>query len=172
MTVTGAVLGSGLGFIGRRLITGDVRTVALGLVSVSGVPAGICDLLHTRWRPIQCERETPKRWVEEGPRRWAIKNGIALGCGAASRLGYWLWYVVPLGALLGGPLFGSLIYGAYGLTRSAGIWLLLLTPAAADPEWVVTEVLGRAGAARSVAGAVLVFVGAFMAGAFARGSLA
>jgi hypothetical protein len=95
-------------------------------------------------------------------------------CGPSPRC-YWLWYVVPLGALLGGTLFGSLIYGAYGLTRNAGIWLLLLlllTPAAADPEWVVTEVLGRAGAARSVAGAVLVFVGAFTAGAFARGSLA
>lgn len=56
-----------------------------------------------------------------------MRNGAALGIGATSRVGFWLWYLIPVGALLvGSPIFGGLVYGAYGFVRGWTVWLLLL----------------------------------------------
>jgi hypothetical protein len=44
-----------------------------------------------------------------------------------SRVGFWLWYVVPVGAfLIGDALFGALLYGMYGLTRGAAVFAIIL----------------------------------------------
>jgi hypothetical protein len=57
---------------------------------------------------------------------WGAKNGLTLGCGAFSRVGFWLWYAVPAGALLTAtPVLGALLYGTYGLVRGLGPWGLV-----------------------------------------------
>jgi hypothetical protein len=87
----------------------------LGLAAVGGR-----ELVSRRLvPPPQLDRETAVGWLELGPYRWAVRNGAALGLGATSRLGYWLWYLVPVGAFAAGtPLLGAVVYGAYGLVRS------------------------------------------------------
>jgi hypothetical protein len=88
---------------------------------------GVLELLGRRTRPPQLDCETPRDWLRKGPLRWAIRNGLALGFGATSRIGFFLWYVVPLGALLSGcPVLGAIIYGTYGLVRGLAAPLILL----------------------------------------------
>lgn len=78
--------------------------------------------------PLQCDRETPQRWVRQGAVPWAVKNGAALGFGGFTRLGFALWYAIPAGAvLLGSPAAGAVLWGLYGLLRASGalaIWLV------------------------------------------------
>jgi hypothetical protein len=69
--------------------------------------------------------------MHRGPLGWATRNGLALGIGATSRIGFWLWYVMPVTALLSAsPLAGAAIYGLYGALRAGGVWVLLLAPTA------------------------------------------
>jgi hypothetical protein len=76
---------------------------------------------------LQFDCETPQRWINKGAWRWATRNGLTLGFGATSRIGFWLWYVIPLGAfLLGDPLASAVIYGTYGLVRALGAVVILL----------------------------------------------
>ena len=35
-----------------------------------------------------------------------------------TRIGYWLWYAVPVICVLTGLLLGALMYGVYGLVRT------------------------------------------------------
>jgi hypothetical protein len=80
-----------------------------------------------RIQPLQFDCETPQRCVNKGALRWTIRNGLTLGFGATSRIGFWLWYVIPLGAfLIGDPVVGAAIYGTYGLVRALGATLILL----------------------------------------------
>lgn len=97
------------------------------VAAVLAVAVGALDLGSRHLPVIQCDRETSQRWMRTDPLRWATRNGAALGIGATSRIGFWLWYLVPVSALLvGNPLLGGLIYGAYGFVRSWSVWLLLL----------------------------------------------
>ena len=65
--------------------------------------------------------------MQNGPLWWAIRNGVTLGFGATSRIGFLLWYVVPIGALLfGSPALGAAIYGTYELVRGAAAPAILL----------------------------------------------
>lgn len=44
-----------------------------------------------------------------------------------SRIGFWLWYIVPLTAVLSGqPALGLAIYGLYGAARGVAVWGLLV----------------------------------------------
>lgn len=105
---TRVVLGTALGAVGAGL-------------GIAGVAGGVR-------RPLQCDRETPKAWVDRGPVLWPALNGVALGVGATTRLGFWLWYSIPAGCvLLASPAAGAAIWGTYGCVRtgSAGaIWLV------------------------------------------------
>lgn len=75
---------------------------------------------------LEIKRETPQQWLEGGALRWAAVNGAALGIGATSRIGFWLWYVIPLGAfLLGDPSLSGMIVGVYGATRGFAAWLAI-----------------------------------------------
>lgn len=60
---------------------------------------------------------------------WAIRNGASLGLGFTSRLGFWIWYLIPASSfLLGEPLLGAALYGLYGAVRSIAVWLFLKPP--------------------------------------------
>lgn len=150
----GAVLGAlgGLLPLGSRLAAGSI-------LAVVAVVVGGLESLGRRIQPPQFDCETPQRWVHKGPLRWAVQNGLALGFGATSRIGFWLWYAIPLGAfLVGDPRLGAVVYGAYGLVRGLGAVLILLVMLGSkrDPsDWLI----GRYGAARALASGQLIFLG-------------
>ncbi|HEV3000934.1 MAG TPA: hypothetical protein VGW75_09375 [Solirubrobacteraceae bacterium] len=141
-TFTGAAAGAARSALGA-LIPADGRAAAGSLLAIAGVVLGLAGLLGRALRPaLQCDRETPQRWVHEGRVQWAVKNGAALGFGAGTRLGFVLWYAVPAGALLiGNPAAGAAVYGAYGLARAGGagaIWLAARRSGDFDPllDWL------------------------------------
>lgn len=124
-SVTGVFVGTVLGFIGSRL-PDSIRLAASSVLGIVAVGIAITELSGHRVRPIQCNRETPKNWVTAGPLRWAIRNGSALGCGATTRIGYWLWYVIPVSSLLiGDEPSGAALYGLYGASRGLALWVML-----------------------------------------------
>jgi hypothetical protein len=91
--------------------------------------------------------------------RWAIRNGLALGFGATSRIGFRLWYVVPLGAfLIGDPGAGSTIYGTYALVRALGAPVLPLGMTRLETD-ISDRLIEGYGAARVLAAGQLVFLG-------------
>ncbi len=123
--LAGGVAGALLGMAGGHLST-RLRLAGAGLLAIPAIALGGWDLARAHLRPLQCDRETPQRWMCAGALRWACRNGATLGLGATTRLGFWLWYVIPLGALLAGrPALGIAIYGGYGLVRGGAVWALL-----------------------------------------------
>jgi hypothetical protein len=119
---TGALLGAA----GSAIPLNERVAIASGLALMT-VVLGVAGAFGRMTRPLQCDRETPRRWIDLGPVRWAVRNGLTLGFGATTRIGFVLWYVVGIGAALTGTwLAGALIYGAYGLTRGAGAWAAIL----------------------------------------------
>lgn len=126
------------------LLSQDFRAAMASLLAVGAIIMGGLELGGCRIRILQCDRETPQRWVHKGALRWAAQNGLALGCGATSRLGFWLWYSVPAGALLvGRPELGAAIYGTYGLIRGMAVWIIILTmthsPKIDFADWLITR---------------------------------
>lgn len=105
----GAIVGliGGMAGLPVRAATGAVGTILLIV------------LPHVRrLRVIQINRETSQALLELGPIRWGIFNGALLGAGFTSRLGTWLWYVVPMTCfVVGAPLAGAVIWGVYAVTR-------------------------------------------------------
>jgi hypothetical protein len=152
--VTGAVLGA----VGS-LLPLDFRLAAGSILAVIAIAVGGLEFFGRRVQLPQFDCETPQRWVHRGPLRWATRNGLTLGFGATSRIGFWLWYVVPLGAfLLGDPRLGAIIYGTYGLVRALGavfIFLGMLRFKVDISDWLIE----RYGAARVLAAGQLVFLG-------------
>ena len=74
--------------------------------------------LLARDRLLQVNRETEQNLLSKGPFTWALANGFLLGLGFTSRIGYWIWYLIPLGCfVLGSPAHGAVIWGTYGCTR-------------------------------------------------------
>lgn len=89
----------------------------------------------------QWNRETPQAWLQYGAVRWSIVNGLALGSGLFSRIGFLGWYLIPLACLAyGNPLAGALIFGTYGLMRGSLIWPMLVILARASAQ---TDFSGR-----------------------------
>jgi hypothetical protein len=69
---------------------------------------------------LQRDVETPQGLMSAGPIVWAAGNGALLGVAVTSRIGFWAWYVLPLGLLyLARPDWGLLIGGTYGFVRLA-----------------------------------------------------
>jgi hypothetical protein len=122
----GVATGAALGAIGGAIPLDGRIAIASGL-ALAAVAMGVAGVLGRMTTPLQCDRETPREWVDRGPVSWAVRNGVVLGFGATTRIGFVLWYAVGAGALLTGDwVAGALIYGAYGLTRGAGAWVAIL----------------------------------------------
>jgi hypothetical protein len=130
--VAGAALcGTILGAAGWML-AGDLRA----LIVLAAVAAVLLGALRSP-TPWQRNAETPRAWLELQSWQTAVRNGVALGTGSATRIGFWLWYLVPIGAFaVGSPAGGALIYGAYATARlgtSVGLGVVSITTNSARP---------------------------------------
>lgn len=153
----GAIAGAALGFAGGALPT-SVRAALAALLGLLAIGVAVAELSGHRVPRLEFDRETPYGWLRPGPVSWALRNGFALGIGAKSRLGFWLWYAIPLGSLLIGlPAVGALAYGSYGLVRtlSAG-GILMLEGREVDPAGKIFAMSYRA---RRLTNLVLLTVG-------------
>jgi hypothetical protein len=126
-TFASLVTGAALGAVGS-LVLPAIRLALFSLVVVGLAVVGMAQLAWRRViQPWQLDRETSQRWLRKGPISWSIRNGMALGFGATSRLGYWLWYLVPVGAFVsGGAISAAVVYGLYGLSRTLPALILFL----------------------------------------------
>lgn len=160
-------MGAVLGVIGSYLSL-ELRIVVATVAAVAAILVGGLELSGRSVPMLQLNRETPQRWVHRGAVKWAMRNGASLGLGFTSRLGFWVWYVVPLAVLLiGQPLIGTVLYGTYGAVRGWAVWVFLRPPfgLTADEldDWISshfqTAYLVGAGQLLAIGVAVLVIVG-------------
>lgn len=161
-TAVGAAFGSALGVIGS-LLQPQVRAsmvVALGLL---GAGLGALEVSRGRLAPPQCSRETPQLWLDNGALVWSARNGATLGAGFATRLGFWLWFAVPIGALLSADaILGAVLYGTYGFVRGSLAPLLLCAEQLRGNRGIdalAMSMLRRAPVARRLAAAELLAIG-------------
>jgi len=165
---TSAALSFGLilGMIGS-LFRSETRAAAASLGAVGAIIVGAADILGRGIRLPQVDRETAQRMMHWGAIRGAVANGALLGMGFVSRIGFWLWYVVPMTALLAGdPLVGAIVYGCYGFTRGIaplplGARVLKNGGGAASLRWILDtrQHLHRLAAAQLMVAGVVVAVG-------------
>ncbi len=156
--LAGVVAGIALGAVGGFLAL-DLRLAIGSVLAIVAVAVGGLEFSGRRVQLPQFDCETPQRWVHRGPLSWATRNGLVLGFGATSRIGFWLWYAIPLGAfLVGDPAFGALSYGTYGLLRALGAVFILLGTLGLKidvSDWLIE----RYGVARALAAGQLVLLG-------------
>ncbi len=161
-------MGGGLGALGS-LLPMETRVGVASLLSLATIVLGAAEVMG-QVALIQCDRETPQRWIHAGALRWAIRNGLVLGWGATTRLGFWSWYVIPIGSLLlGDPIIAALLYGCYGLLRGLAVWAWIGAGRFIGPQLglrfddMATHVLLSRPVARSISGAYLLLLGAALA---------
>jgi hypothetical protein len=93
----------------------------------------------SREEPVQWNAETPGSWLEREDLLVAAWNGLALGAGFVTRLGFWLWWVLPLVVFETAAGRDGLLAGAaYGLTRVG-----LSSIGAATVFWLHSDVVAR-----------------------------
>lgn len=161
--VSSLAAGATLGLAGS-LLAGQTRSTLVFVLAPLGLLLAAVDMLASGLPVLQVDRETRRSPASTGTARAAWGNGIALGLGATSRIGFWLWYVVPVAAFLSGdPLVGALLFGAYGLTRGVAPWLLLgamYLPAQRSTRFdeVARSLLQRSSQARRVTSRLLAVV--------------
>ena len=156
--LAGIIAGAALGALGS-VIPVPARVAGASVLSVAAVVAGVLSLVG-RTHVLQCNRETPQRWVRAGPVCWALRNGATLGVGATTRIGFWLWYAVPLGALfLAHPVWGALVYGIYAGTRGMAVWGILLVLAPRYGESYASWLLTHGSVARMATAGYLIVLG-------------
>jgi hypothetical protein len=163
-TLAAATTGALLGTVGSSAPT-EGRVAVASVAAVLSIAIGVIDLGSRRLPVLQCDRETSQSGLRLRPYLWAMRNGAALGIGATSRVGFWLWYLIPVGALLvGSPVLGGLIYGTYGFVRGWSVWLLLLgllnrVPGGDPSGWLIS----RYGTAQLLTSGHLLMVGVAVA---------
>jgi hypothetical protein len=156
--IGGTSVGVLLGLLGSTL-PDDVRIALVTALAVGGCLYGAAEGLGRYPKLLQRDTETPQRWMDRGPLRWAWLNGGALGLGFTTRLGFALWYVVPASSLLSGsPLLGALIYGVYGLMRGAGALLIIFAARRSNFGTVSGFLLDAKVSAKALAGHILLAI--------------
>lgn len=143
--VAGATLGAILGEMGGTLSPSSRNAIAW----VAALCFTLIALTELSGRHVplpQLSRET-NRTVPRSTYWWAIRNGIAMGTGIATRIGFWVWYALPILAILSGDhLRGAAIVGTYGGVRGMlPLILWLVGPAG----WRLSALSQRALAARA-----------------------
>jgi hypothetical protein len=114
-----ASAGALLGELGAATIDGS-QQLAIRVIAAAATAVTLLDLVGRRPRLLQWNRETSRVILDRyGAILGAARNGLELGVGATTRIGFWLWYAVPLGAFVAAsPTLGALIYASYGGARS------------------------------------------------------
>ena len=157
--IAGFVMGGLLGELGTAM-SPEGRSTLLFALAVAGVGVAGAQLVGYRFGPPQKNRETPKAWIYHGAARWALLNGVALGLGFTSRIGFWLWYVVPVTAFLSAdPVVGASAYGTYAFLRTGGVWLIVPASRKAGGKFVALALTRRISYARAFADIQLLLVG-------------
>ena len=155
--------GAGLGLLGS-LLGEQARASLVSLAALGLLGIGLWHLYGTRPRMAQRDCETAQEWMDRGPIRWALANGGSLGTGFLSRIGFVVWYAVPVACVgFGDPAAGAVIFGLYGATRGFAVWLWFLAlnvvPGLTQPALAERLFDWNAGARRLSAG-MLVVLGA------------
>ncbi len=141
----GALAGCAVALCGR-LLSLEHRAQVILVLAVALVLSSLF-----RVRLIQRDVETPQSLLSLGPLRWAASNGALLGLGVASRIGFWAWYVLPLGVFaLAQPTRGAVLWGAYGLTRLAILAVVAISMRRGDDaaSQMTTRLIGARDRAR------------------------
>lgn len=113
-TAAGALAGYGWARLGETLGP-PVRAEIVFALAVM-----LATMALLRVPVLQRDVETPQGLMSAGPIIWAAGNGALLGVAVTSRIGFWAWYILPLGLLyLAQPALGLLIGGTYGFVRLA-----------------------------------------------------
>ena len=77
-------------------------------------------------RPFQFDQETPRHWLRFDDSRRPLFNGLALGCGVASRIRFWSLYAIIVVAYTNSTIVATVVYAMYGLVRLLSSVLLRL----------------------------------------------
>lgn len=163
--VSGVSIGALLGAVGGSL-PDETRLAFMTAAGVAACAIGLFDALVRRVRVPELSRETSHQWMEYGAWRGAAMNGAALGAGFTTRIGFWLWYAVPIGAFLSGALWlGAILYGVYAVVRGGSVWLLIAVSALArrryglDFDEIAEAIMARRRSVRLVASMQLALLG-------------
>ena len=110
--LTASLVGLTLGAFGASLdlLSRDVLVIGSLLTVLGGAVV--------RRRPWQLDRETTATWLAYEDWRTATLNGVSLGVGFTTRLGVWLYYLIPIGAIAAvDAVAGAAIFATYAFTR-------------------------------------------------------
>lgn len=114
----GAAFGFLLGAVGGALDE-EARLLIVAALAAGGVAVGALGLFGRQVPLVQLNRETPREWLFDHPLLGTFGTGGLIGAGFLTRVGFWLWYVVPVAAFASGSgVLGASIFGAYAATRS------------------------------------------------------
>jgi hypothetical protein len=128
--LAGSAAGAVVGLLGA--LAGASGRSLYGPVLLIAVLAGVL----RQSRPFQLDRETPLSWLLYQDWRTAALNGSTLGLGLGTRLGFWLWYLVPIGAFLTGDVArGAIVFAAYSGSR-IGVALLFASVTRTSEDWL------------------------------------
>ncbi len=151
----GVLLGAATGLIPSSVRFGLGTIASVALLVPAFVP---------RLAVPQRDVETAQKLLHAGPLRWSLANGALLGAAVTSRIGFWLWYVVPLAIfILGSWRLGGLLYGAYGLARMGAIVVMAWEIRSTRSKAVCSVALGGRSRARQVCRVTLLVTAAFLA---------
>lgn len=167
----GVATGYALGWIGS-MAAAPTRAAFGAAFGLAAAAIGASDVLgRRRLRVLQLDRETNQQWVRHQPVRGAFATGAVIGAGFATRIGFWLWYAIPVSCLLlANPVVAAGLYGTYATTR-ASIPVILWAAASAlrvrDPQgeirpyWLQERMMRatRPLPVRALTGVVLIVLG-------------
>lgn len=141
-TAAGASLGLILG-VGALVVHGNAWFQAV-VIAGAGLMLVVADA-GTEGHVWSLGRSVPQGWWRTmGPTRGALSYGLVLGLGFTTIVPFATFYVIPISALVLGPIAGGLIGGAYGLGRALPVWVAsMFIGRGADPVVVGDWALHR-----------------------------
>ena len=150
LTATAAAAGAGV----FALIAGSGAAFPAPSRGLFAAAASLA-LVTAAWRrsrPWQRDAETPTEWLEREGLGVAVRNGLALGAGFLTRLGFWLWWVLPVLVFESGSVrAGAIVGAAYGAARLGGSSLIAVGAEAARSDRLPRRLLGWRPRAAAVA---------------------
>jgi hypothetical protein len=110
-SIAGAVAGAVVALLGLAAPSSRSIVVTVGAFLLAVLPVARVPL-------PQRDAETPQSLLSRGPIAWSALNGGLLGLALTNRLGFWLWYMIPLTAFASAsPIVGGGIWAFYGAVR-------------------------------------------------------